>query len=369
MKRTLTIGCAAVALFTVCGAASAQTKFDVTVGGDLYFKGAYVKEDNDEGLRSTDFANRFRLVITPTAKADNGLEYGARLRLRANNGDGTVDADRAFMFVNGAFGTIQAGTINGLSDEYGVIGPAIEGISGGPDDGAVDFAGTSAGGRNYIPGTSTNFRTTASGDTSTKVIYLTPSFSGFQAGVSYAPQLGSYNASVDRNKTAPNLLGVEDVVEVGGLYSGEFGDITVAASGFYEFGRASGTKDYRSWTVGASVGYGPAEIGGFYTDQGRSGYVTGTGREQRAWSINGTYTMGPVILAASYLNAREDTSFGAGGPNVDFDLWEAGMTYTVAPGLTVGVEYNYYDSELSAPAPGVSEGKGHIVMVDTRLAF
>ncbi|MFP5512173.1 MAG: hypothetical protein ACLGJC_03680 [Alphaproteobacteria bacterium] len=57
MKRSLVIGCAAVALAAGCGTASAQSKFDVLLGGDAFFQGAYVDQDNDNGLRKTEFAN------------------------------------------------------------------------------------------------------------------------------------------------------------------------------------------------------------------------------------------------------------------------------------------------------------------------
>ena len=73
MKRSLVIGCAAVALATGCGTASAQSKFDILLGGDAYFQGAYVDQYNDKGVRKTEFANRFRLTVTPTAKAYKGL--------------------------------------------------------------------------------------------------------------------------------------------------------------------------------------------------------------------------------------------------------------------------------------------------------
>ena len=382
MKRSLVIGCAAVALAAGCGTASAQSKFDVVIGGDAFFQGAYVSQDRDTGLRSTEFENRFRLNITPTAKADNGLEYGGRIRLRTGNGSPTtgngVTADRAFMFVNSSLGTIQAGVVNGLSDEFGIIGPNVEGVAGGPDNNTVYFLN---GSPTYalLPTTTNNFRTFVSGDTGTKILYLTPTIGGFQGGVSYMPQAGDVNQSVNRIKKNGNF---QDVVEVGGLYKNEFGDFSFEGSAFYQFGRvpalgAVSFENLSSVQVGANVGYGGFKVGGSYAYSGDSGYekAAPVKEKQDVWIVGAQYTTGPFILAANYLQARSNgTSPNTGivAP-VKSDLYQAGVTYTIAPGLTAGLEYSYLDLDsklTTAQNGGVNpDDRAHIIMLDTRLAF
>ena len=362
MKRSLVIGCAAVALAAGCGTASAQSKFDVLLGGDAYFQGAYVDEDIDTGLRHTEFANRFRLTITPTAKADNGLEYGARLRLRAVNGTSnvrTVDSDRAFIFVNGTFGTIQGGVINGLSDEYGIIGPNVEGIEGSPDAQYLNYYVNAAG----VPYVLGSLRTLESGDASTKINYLTPSFAGFQFAASYTPTYGSSNTNVNRVK---NSAAYNDIGEVMAVYKGEFGGFGVEASAAYQFGQAaSGFEDLSSVHVGANVSYAGFKVGGSYAFSGDSGYANGTTGvdDQQVWIVGVNYTMGPVILAATYTDAKGiDSNFV--GLNARAHVWQAGVTYTVAPGLTTGLEYSRLDNKVA----GVSND-ANIFLWDTRFAF
>ncbi len=367
MKRSLIIGCAAVALAAGCGTASAQSKFDVLLGGDAYFQGAYVDQDNDSGLRQTEFANRFRLTITPTAKADNGLEYGARLRLRSVNnaaGGRTTDNDRAFIFVNGTFGTVQAGTINGLADEYGIIGPNVEGIEGSPDAQFINYYREpitgAAGVTPYVLG---SLRTLESGDASSKIIYLTPSFSGFQVGAAYTPTYGSSNTDVNRRK---NSTTYRDMGEVQATYKAEFGGVGVEASAAYQFAKAaSGLEDLSSVHVGANVSYANFKVGGSYAFSGDSGYAKGTRGvdDQQIWIVGANYTMGPVILAATYTDAQGiDSNFA--GLNSRAHVWQAGVTYTVAPGLTTGLEYSYLDNKVG----GVSND-ANIVLWDTRFAF
>ncbi|WP_434616560.1 porin [Azospirillum sp. B2RO_4] len=362
MKRSLVIGCAAVALAAGCGTASAQAKFDILLGGDAWFQGAYVDQDNDTGLRQTEFANRFRLNITPTAKADNGLEYGARLRLRASGGTAnnrSTDSDRAYIFVNGGFGTVQAGVINGLSDEYGIIGPNVEGIEGSPDAQFLNYY-VNATGAPYVLG---SLRTLESGDASTKIVYLTPSVAGFQVGAAYTPVYGSSNTDVNRRK---NTTAYRDMGEVQATYKGAFGGFGVEASAAYQFAKAaSGLEDLSSVHVGANVSYADFKIGGSYAFSGDSGYATGTRGvdDQQLWIVGANYTLGPVILAATYTDAKGiDGNFA--GLNSRAHVWQAGVTYTVAPGLTTGLEYSYLDNKV-----GGVKNDANIVLWDTRFAF
>lgn len=382
MKRSLVIGCAALALAAGCGTASAQSKFDVVIGGDAFFQAGYVSQDRDAGLRSTEFMNRFRLNVTPTAKADNGLEYGGRIRMRTGDGSPNTNrnltADRAFLFVNGSFGTFQAGTVNGLSDEFGIIGPNVEGVAGGPDNNTVYFLN---GSNTYalLPTTTNNFRTFVSGDTGTKFLYLTPTIAGFQGGISYMPQAGDANTSVNRVRNNGNF---QDVVEFGGLYKNEFGDFSVEASAFYQFGDVtnSGTtryEDLSSVHVGANVGYGGFKVGGSYAYSGDSGYdkASPVKEKQDVWIVGAQYTTGPFVLAIDYQHSRSNGTSpvtGAVAP-VKADLYQAGVTYTIAPGLTTGLEYSYLDLDsklTTAQNGGVNpDDRAHIIMLDTRLAF
>ncbi|CAO3355441.1 porin [Azospirillum palustre] len=362
MKRSLVIGCAAVALAAGCGTASAQAKFDILLGGDAYFQGAYVDQDDNTGLRKTEFANRFRLTVTPTAKADNGLEYGARLRLRAaggTNNNRSTDSDRAFMFVNGGFGTVQAGVINGLSDEYGIIGPNIEGIEGSPDAQFLNYY-ANANGAPYALG---SLRTLESGDASSKIIYLTPSFAGFQVGAAYTPVYGSSNTDINRRK---NSTAYRDMGEVQATYKGEFGGFGLEASAAYQFAKAaSQLEDLSSVHVGANLSYAGFKVGGSYAFSGDSGYAKGTRGvdDQQVWIVGANYDFGSVILAATYTDAKGiDSNFA--GLNSRAHVWQAGVTYTVAPGLTTGLEYSYLDNKVG----GVNNDT-NIVLWDTRFAF
>ena len=53
------------------------------------------------------------------------------------------------------------------------------------------------------------------------------------------------------------------------------------------------------------------------------------------------------------------------------DIWQGGVTWTVAPGFTAGLEYDHVRSTLQAGRPdgGDLKDRAHVLMLDTRLAF
>ncbi|MBY6262561.1 porin [Azospirillum sp. 412522] len=367
--------------------ALAEAEFSLTIGGDAYFQGAYVSQKQDSGLRSTEFANRLRLTVTPSVTADNGLTYGARLRLVSGNGDPsvssrTVENDRAFLFANGSFGTIQAGVINGLSDEYGIIGPNTEGIAGSPDSNGILFL---YGSSTYaaLPLAATSLRTLVSYDTGTKFVYISPSFGGLQAAVSYTPRTGDSNTSVNRRKVDAlgDALAFRDVIEAGAAFQNAIGDVTIEASAFYQTGKAVRQSDgvtdqsfenLNSVHVGANVGYGPMKVGASYAFSGDSGYAKGLARsrDQQNVIVGAQYVAGPLLFSANYMRALGNDAATMSTP-AKADVWQGGVTWTVAPGLTTGLEYDYVRSTLSGGAPSGDDltDRAHILMLDTRLAF
>ncbi|MFD1624819.1 porin [Azospirillum griseum] len=380
-RLVLSLGVAAVAL--TAGAATpafaqSKSKFDITIGGDAFFEAGITGQDRDSGLRATEFRNRLRLVVTPVAKADNGLEYGGRIRLVTDPSRSMV-SDRAFMFVNGGFGTVSAGQQNGLSDEYAIIAPSDWGTGGVDGDMQAFLGGTGSN----LPGTAGNLRTLVSGNVATRITYLTPKFSGFQFGVTYQPTTDSQNTDINRRKTAApsgNLTGAySDVYEVGGNYAGTFGDVSLGASLYYLGGTAKNSststatfENLSSTMAGLSVGYGGFKVGGSYAWSGKSGYakrtttLAATSREaQNVWTLGGQYTVGAITVGATYLNAQDAGSLTVAGKN-QFQQYVVGAKYVIAPGLSVGGEYNYFKLNSDVAA---NKDKGNVVLFTTNLAF
>ncbi|GLR77434.1 porin (plasmid) [Azospirillum oryzae] len=384
VRSALLLGAATLSLASVmaAGSASAQSKFDIVVGGDAYFEAGYVDQDRDAGLRSTEFRNRLRLLVTPKAKADNGLEYGARIRLLAENGTNnarTVTNDRAFIFVNGSFGTVHLGVENGPSDDSGIIAPSDWG-TGGVDGSFPSWLGNSAA---NAPVTIGNIRALISGNSATRATYWTPEIAGFKLGASYQPASDSSNTDINRSKLAlasANRTGAyRDVYEVGGTYTNNFGGVAINGSLFYLGGEAKNPTttpaasfdDLSSTHAGLTLAYAGFKIGGSYAWSGDSGYAkAGTAgivsrEKQDVWTAGAQYTFGPTTVGVGYLNAKDAGDLTVRGRS-KFELITVGAKYVVAPGFSVAPEYNHF--KLSSDVAANSD-KGDIFIIRTDLAF
>ncbi|MEI8395264.1 MAG: porin [Rhodospirillaceae bacterium] len=399
MKNSMLAGCAAIAFAGLCGTAAADTapgKFDIKLGGDASFTAGYVSQNTTplatDKLSATDFTNRFRLQVTPTAKADNGMEYGANLRVRTWLGNGVVDADQAYVFTGGTFGRIEAGVTPGPNSQYGVAAPSgfgTGGVLGDWSDGPsmVPFTGSWLVNQNgYVGATfGSEFNFITNNNWATKVNYFTPRFfgsddkTGLMGMVSYTPQNLSVGTAVSRtDRIAPTnwltndsacgyapasngstaLQGCnwKNIIEAGLRYDGTFSGVTVSGSFGYEHGDApipttlgaTRFNDLDALQVGFQVGYAGFLVGGSYLDAGKSGYtksatagslgVTRNTTAQSAFTAGISYETGPVVVGFNYAHGEDAGDMSLRGSRT-VDLYSVGATYTLAPGLTTSLEY------------------------------
>ncbi|WP_448205190.1 porin [Azospirillum sp. sgz302134] len=408
MNRYLLAGCAAAALALGAGAANAQAKFEVKVGGDAYFEAGYVDQDLNTGLRSTEFQNRFRVNIIPTAKADNGLEYGGRVRIRAAGTNTGVSGDRAYIFAQGTFGQVRLGVTNSFNDETYTTAP-MDYLPLSLFDRVVNWIGASQS--NYPQQAVVNGRYSGAdvnggvvmgingGDSivwpsltpegnGTKIVYFSPRFAGLQLGASYTPRNDSVNQDVNRVKLGTATSGFtstwQDLVEVGANYSNTFGGFKVQGSAGYFWGDAVGTttasvpvqsyRDLNAWQVGAQVGYAGFAVGGSYTDFGKSGQnrISGQfGERTYNWVAGVQYTTGPIVVGANYKYGVDPGDMALPGSR-RLSVIEVGAGYTVAPGLTLQAQYDYFDAnsdKTPTATLGSPDDKGSVFLVRSVLAF
>lgn len=379
MNRYLLAGCAAVALSFAAGSASAA--FELKLGGDAYFEAGFVGQDQDTNTRALEFRNRFRLVITPTAKADNGLTYGARLRVRANAGTALADGDRAFIFAEGAFGRVEAGVVNGPSDQTYVGHPQDYKILGLYDQyRAYVNHGTHPGiAGGFAPGTESVQLMRSSG-AGTKINYFSPRFSGFQLGLSYMPRTDSVLTDVNRNEYGAGAAGYaasfQDVYEVTANYTGEFNGVGVKLGAGYSGGSATNDgpapaaryENLSSWQAGLQLSYAGFAVGGGYVWGGESGQQKGAAifrDDYSSWHAGVQYTTGPWVVGASY-QYTEDAGSTANADSRELNAYTLGVLYTVAPGLRTGLEYTYFDADNET---GTNDDDGSVVMLRSVVNF
>lgn len=355
----------AVALFA--GAAAAETP-KVTVGGFIDFQAGWVSDDLDAAQRDYGFRNDTEVNISVDGKSDAGLGYGAVIDLEA---DVTPDADnqglnasRTYVYLDGNWGRFELGSNQGAAETMKVDASNLAAATGGINGSWTYFA-------NAIPGA--GFITTPSlplahgsltalgGETTenvNKITYYSPKFSGFQAGVSYAPDSTDRGQTMTRNDTD----GASDIFDVALGYEGQWDMITLAAAATGEFGDADlvGAEDLAAWNIGAKVGYAGFTVAASYGDWSDSLNVNGA--DQDYWTLGGAYDFGSFGASVTYLDSKVEV---AGGDD-DFSNLVVGADYKLAPGLTPYAEVSFYDFET----PGVAvDNDGTAVILGTQLAF
>lgn len=376
-----------------CGSANAQ-KFEVKISGDVYSEFAFISSDKDAGLRSTEMSNRFRLVVQPLAKADNGLEYGARLRIRAANADRTVDGDRAFIFANGSFGTIQAGLNSGLGGatllnyqgplDYQMLTLTDQAISYIPRQTVTGTVVSGADTASALTFNTLTARYPSPNGTTTKLTYYSPSFSGLQAAFTYTPRSDSSNTDINRTKevaagpTAAQRV-FTDIVESALIYDGKWDNWFVKANAHYAFGRPAdsstnpaGFKSLSVWELGGRIGYGPWSVGGGYLNSGETGQskaAVARRADGSVWHVAAQYNAVPWTVGFGYQRGEDAGSLSVAGKR-KLDLYDAGFFYHLGPGMKAGAQYNYYKSVSDQTTATLNRNdKGSVVMVRSTLNF
>lgn len=351
-------------------AVPAQAEMTVKVGGYTAVQAALF--DNDTANGSTrDFLSESEVHVKVTNTADNGLEYGAYIELQTSTSD-TVKADEANLFLQAGWGRLELGDQDGAGSVMTVYAPYVG--AGQVAGSYMDFV--PAADRGYRPseGPGDPFFKALDTSDATKITYYTPKFSGFQAGVSYAPERD--NASDGEQVQFSSSTGNHDnAYEIALAYAGTFNDVSMKLGGEYNGAPAksgSGLEDISAWALGAQLGYNGFTLGGGYKHDGDSGQSTGTANDSvTGWNLGLTYESGAWGVGASYVNIDFDSAAsvfevtGATGSGGDYSAYGAGATYKLAPGLSASADLMFFDRNRNVGA----DSDGYVLLTEVRAAF
>ena len=232
MKKVLLGTTALVAAGFIGGAAAADEMMaePVSVGIGGYYRVAIGNVDGSDGMGEAEqnnhglsFGEDTELNIGGSTTLDNGMTVGVAINLEASrHGNAGAGADEAHVYFEGAFGKIQMGNIESARQQK------------------VTFAPNGAG--NF--GVNSPFFTFAAGsglatyedgigqEDSMKLVYTTPSFNGFQLGLSYAPDDNSHGQY--GGNTSNDSGQYENQVGVGLSFAQDFAGGSLSMSAGYE---------------------------------------------------------------------------------------------------------------------------------------
>ena len=319
------------------------------------------------------FMSTFRIYPSFDAQTAGGLRYGAFAEVRSNSNSGgvaggsgtggtrgtnTLFVNRAWGFVGtDAIGQLRFGTVDGVASimrtgtfENEIADGGWNGWAPGMTRGVNPYRFSVGGGYEY---------------STQKITYLSPTWSGFQVGFSFAPG-SAPNTAGDGNNViaggntrqassafAGDLGRVRNLFEVGARYTGTFGAVgTQIHAGYIGSGAISNVggpgvnggltpRGLSVVTAGATVSFSGFVVGGYLnTGTVNSNFTPLNPGEKSSmvYTLGAGYTNGPWAAGVAYTNASQAGALGNNAKRTDIG-WAAGVTYTYVPGARLFVEF------------------------------
>jgi hypothetical protein len=374
MKKQLLATSALVAagLIGTSGGALAQTApasqpIQVTVGGYMYQFFGYVSQRDRGPSAAVSATSPHPLKFLQTSDSEiyfqgkttlaNGISLGMRIELEGNTESDQID--ESFGYVEGAFGRIEAGSTFAAAFKMGYHGPeAVQSQSmSGVNALQANLIANPTSAYGAFDNRLANTAIRDGDDASDKVSYYTPRFEGFQVGVSYTPE-----QSQDSNhhiKFGSNTYNNEVSAAINFVRA--FGPIDTAIYAGYQHankpygGTASNAtlSDPQTYGFGAQVGYAGFRFGGSFTKAKNFVGIGGATTIQaspvttqfsgatdawdqgRTWDVGLTYTFGPAVVGAYYVDGRNKNGTGLGGGYNTENAFDVGGRYQLGPGVQV----------------------------------
>jgi hypothetical protein len=334
----------------------AQAKFDVTVNGVWNIAYGFVDQDND-GFQNQAINEDFEVFFQIVQTLENGITVGGRVELEGfESGD---QIDERWIYFRGGFGEIRVGDEDDARKLLSYTAPNPTNFLFGVNSPSFTFQSLATG-----QVVSSNSTTPFDGDSS-KIIYFTPSFGGFQLAASYAP-----DASQDRTGfgTGSTQDFVSSYVSIGASYSGEFDGFTIGAGGGYSqahaetngpgpFGNPINDDSPYTWAAGANIGFGGFTVGGSIAmgdgldSTGYNGYSV---TEATVYDIGVTYAFEAVTVGIAWSHGTyEDVN---DGEDDELDFVDLGAGYTIGEGVLLAAFVGWFDYQDGGPTSNDNTG-------------
>lgn len=369
-KALLTTSALAGASLLLSGVAAQAAAPEMTFSGALSYVYVLQSNSNDHklpgtGNRITANDQQSEFVWDAKGTTDGGLGYTANVQWRYMNGDDPSGAfDEAWVDINGSFGRIYMGGEDGVAGLVGEISATnIQAGAWGTDSAnawrSINLLGTSSG---------LMYWATPIGEQgdNNKIGYVSPSFGGFQIGVSFKPGANKFRQA---GPTADNGTNINST-EVAARYDGSFGDVSFGLAGAYINGKnKAGGDDTGSYQIGGSVGVGPLTVAAAFLDNGTSNCAPAAAGcdAGSAWNVGAAYSAGPAYLSASYQDGSSDTD---GNDQDDSGkIIHLGAQVGIADGLSAYANYYNADIKDDGGLTDATKNKADVLLLGTKVSF
>jgi len=374
MKKILLGSTAIVAAGMIASvpSADAASKMKLGVGGYMEQWFGFTSGDDGVGQDYSGFStvSDGEIHFKGKTKLDNGISVGVNVQLEAQQGGDQIDEQ--YMTVSGGFGQIIIGDENSAMYKMHYA-PSDYGIGMNSGDNTAwnkpvsDAEGDSINmGSHYrSPFGATYIEPDAVND-SAKISYFTPRVSGFQLGLSYAPD-GSQDNNGLPNRDAVNsdyiMVGANFVQKMGGMsvgISGGYGTVTDAAAGGVE---------PEATSFGIKMGMGGVSAGVAYANFSDHGT-----KDQEGLMAGVAYSSGPMGVSVSYYHGEKDGNNGDAATldgQAERDVIHLSAKYAMGPGVTLAgtLGHAVYSSDDADIDNSVDESASTYVVMGLKVGF
>lgn len=333
MKKVLLAGTALLGLALTSAPAAAELNLDL--GGHFRGYGVYADDDaSAAGTRDFDFRRDTEVHFTGEATSDNGLTVGVHYELAL--GGPAVETDEAYAYFAGNWGRVNFGKEDGAAYLLQVAAPSADSNVDGlrTQIQGFDFGNVPAIGPVALDYDHADFRGAQ------RLTYLSPKFSGFQAGVSYAAEDADNSAAAGVGAIGtpgvPAADSFKNLFEGAVRWDGEFEGFGLSAGAGYSTAEVDTAGvlngDLNTWNAGLNVAFQGFSVGGAYIDSEQD-LVAGGSADSDTWVVGAAWDNGPYHVGVSYLNADlEGPAFSTG--TGEAERYTVGAGYTYGPGMS-----------------------------------
>lgn len=367
MKKVL-YGTTALVSAGVLAAAPANAAEKISLGLGGYYNSFFAfgevnGANNTDYLNSTVFSEG-EVHFKGKTNLDNGLEVGFQAQLEINNGStatGNDLIDESFVYVEGGFGRFLIGSENSAAYLMQTSAPSV----GAPiNSGWVTVFIPAA------PGSTVSFRDpTLStfgdfGNDDNKLTYFTPRISGFQLGVSYAPDVQGRGGENNGLAVDGASNEGEDGIAVGANYAGKFSGASLTVSAGYRTQDRVTGGDWAQYSGGIKVGFGAFTVGGSILNEDSDDRTNGT-----SYDVGVSYGTGPWTVGVHALMGEVEGT--AADPSEDeLTAIKLAAAYKLAPGVEASATLMYAEWDVEdSEDTGDGDTDGVMGIIGLKLGF
>jgi len=376
MKRVLLGSTALAAAGLLAADAAAADGVTLQIGGS--YKGAagvVLSEDfsastgvASHDLRDYVFKQDVEVDFAGQTVLDNGLAVGAAVELDGQTAEDD-QIDSLYVYFSGGFGEVRFGDTEEAYAQLCYLVPSASELFGAD---SPDFNFSNAGIAGYA---ATNGTCYGIDDSSTKLVYFSPTFGGFQFAASFTPD----NTEDTRNflAGAGTRLRNDDAqnsenLSVAALFAHDFNGaaLTLGGGATFSFDKEvnpNNTHDARGYNAFAQLEFSDFTIGAATELRENLG---DDGADQWVYGVGATYDLDNWTIGLGWTHGdyEEVTGENGVGPfNADHDIYSATVAYELEDGISIDgvLEYSGYRSR-DAAGP---DYRGLAAAVGTLIAF